>query len=84
MKQLYLQVPVFSFSRLLGADVLLGVEMMSTGEVACFGADRYEAYLLAQSAALGNTSSHLPKPGENIFITVGSYRHKMELFSRYA
>ena len=30
------KVPQFSFSR-AGADVLLGVEMVSTGEVACFG-----------------------------------------------
>ena len=31
------KVPQFSFSRLAGADVTLGVEMSSTGEVACFG-----------------------------------------------
>uniref|UniRef100_A0A914WVG4 ATP-grasp domain-containing protein n=1 Tax=Plectus sambesii TaxID=2011161 RepID=A0A914WVG4_9BILA len=30
------KVPQFSFSRLAGADVMLGVEMASTGEVACF------------------------------------------------
>ncbi|CAB3411095.1 unnamed protein product [Caenorhabditis bovis] len=39
------KVPQFSFSRLAGADAMLGVEMSSTGEVACFGKDRYEAYL---------------------------------------
>jgi len=39
---------VFSFARLTGAEVLLGVEMSSTGEVACFGHNRYEAYLKAQ------------------------------------
>ncbi|CAH8486396.1 unnamed protein product [Dicrocoelium dendriticum] len=73
------KVPVFSFSRLLGADVLLGVEMVSTGEVACFGRDRYEAYLLAQAAALSNTNGRLPLPKENIFLSIGSYRHKKEL-----
>jgi len=43
-----LQVPVFSFARLSGAEVLLGVEMSSTGEVACFGHNRCDAYLKAQ------------------------------------
>jgi len=37
----------FSFSRLKGADPVLGVEMASTGEVACFGDDMYEALLKA-------------------------------------
>lgn len=35
----------FSFSRLKGADPILGVEMSSTGEVACFGATVEEAFL---------------------------------------
>jgi carbamoyl-phosphate synthase large subunit len=35
----------FSFSRLLGADPILRVEMSSTGEVACFGCDYDEALL---------------------------------------
>ena len=39
---------MFSFARLTGAEVLLGVEMCSTGEVACFGHNRYDAYLKAQ------------------------------------
>src|SRR6202012_2200103 len=39
------KVPQFSFSRLSGADPVLGVEMASTGEVACFGTDKYDAYL---------------------------------------
>jgi carbamoylphosphate synthase large subunit len=39
------KVPVFSFTRLAGADPKLGVEMASTGEVACFGRNQYEAYL---------------------------------------
>ena len=39
------KVPQFSFSRLHGADPVLHVEMASTGEVACFGYDREEAYL---------------------------------------
>ena len=39
------KVPMFSFTRLQGADPKLGVEMASTGEVACFGRSHYEAYL---------------------------------------
>ncbi|MFA6393019.1 MAG: carbamoyl-phosphate synthase (glutamine-hydrolyzing) large subunit [Candidatus Paceibacterota bacterium] len=35
----------FSFSRLLGADPILRVEMSSTGEVACFGKDYDDALL---------------------------------------
>ena len=31
------KAPMFSFTRLRGADPTLGVEMASTGEVACFG-----------------------------------------------
>ena len=39
------KVPMFSFARLTGADPMLGVEMMSTGEVGCFGDDLHEALL---------------------------------------
>lgn len=51
------KVPQFSFSRLSGADVVLGVEMASTGEVACFGENVYEAYL----KALLSTGFKIPK-----------------------
>ncbi len=36
--------PQFSYNRLKGADPVAGVEMASTGEVACFGADLDEAF----------------------------------------
>jgi carbamoyl-phosphate synthase large subunit len=39
------KAPQFSFSRLKGADPTLGVEMASTGEVACLGEDVHEAFL---------------------------------------
>jgi carbamoyl-phosphate synthase large subunit len=45
------KVPMFSFSRIVGADPLLGVEMMSTGEVGCLGGDLHEALLHALFAA---------------------------------
>lgn len=66
-------VPQFSFSRLSGADPVLGVEMASTGEVACFGVDKYEAYL----KALISTGIVLPK--KNILFSIGSYREKLEI-----
>ena len=51
------KVPQFSFSRLSGADPVTGVEMASTGEVACFGRTKYEAYLKGLIA----TGFKLPK-----------------------
>ena len=45
------KVPMFSFSRLVGADPVLGVEMASTGEVGCIGDDLSEALLLGLLAA---------------------------------
>jgi carbamoyl-phosphate synthase large subunit len=41
------KAPQFSFTRLEGADPTLGVEMASTGEVACLGWDFEEAFLKA-------------------------------------
>ncbi|KAK6056955.1 carbamoyl-phosphate synthetase, large subunit, oligomerization domain protein, partial [Cooperia oncophora] len=67
------QVPQFSFSRLTGADVMLGVEMASTGEVACFGKHRQEAYL----KALLSTGFIVPK--KNIFLSIGGYHAKSEM-----
>jgi carbamoyl-phosphate synthase/aspartate carbamoyltransferase/dihydroorotase len=67
------KVPQFSFSRLTGAEVKLGVEMASTGEVACFGTDRYEAYI----KAIISTGFVLPK--KTILLSIGSYKHKAEL-----
>lgn len=39
------KAPMFSFTRLKGSDPVSGVEMMSTGEVACLGNDFKEAFL---------------------------------------
>ncbi|KAF5279207.1 hypothetical protein FQR65_LT03454 [Abscondita terminalis] len=67
------KVPQFSFSRLAGADFMLGVEMASTGEVACFGDNRYEAYL----KAMMSTGFSIPK--HSILLSIGSFKHKVEL-----
>lgn len=68
-----IKVPQFSFSRLSGADPISGVEMASTGEVACFGKDKYEAYL----KSLLSTGIKLPK--KNILFSIGSYKEKLEM-----
>lgn len=62
------KVPQFSFSRLTGADFMLGVEMASTGEVACFGENRYEAYL----KAMMSTGFCIPK--NSILLSIGSFK----------
>ncbi|KAL8705215.1 MAG: hypothetical protein Q9201_001671 [Fulgogasparrea decipioides] len=67
------KVPQFSFTRLSGADPVLGVEMASTGEVACFGRDKYEAYI----KALVSTGFKLPR--QNILLSIGSFKDKMEM-----
>ena len=57
------KVPQFSWTRLAGADPFLGVEMASTGEIACFGQDLVEAYW----ASLQSTMNfRLPEPGEGL------------------
>ncbi|GME43369.1 hypothetical protein GTA08_BOTSDO04559 [Neofusicoccum parvum] len=67
------KVPQFSFSRLSGADPVLGVEMASTGEVACFGRTKYEAYI----KALISTGFKLPN--KNILLSIGSFKDKVEM-----
>ncbi|RHZ87337.1 hypothetical protein Glove_37g74 [Diversispora epigaea] len=69
------KVPQFSFSRLSGADPILGVEMASTGEVACFGRDKYEAYL----KALISTGMTINMPQKNILLSIGSFKEKNEM-----
>eukprot|EP00397_Hematodinium_sp_SG-2012_P000835 GEMP01000836.1.p1 GENE.GEMP01000836.1~~GEMP01000836.1.p1 ORF type:complete len:1563 (+),score=298.28 GEMP01000836.1:32-4690(+) len=66
------KAPVFSFSRLKNSDPRLGVEMQSTGEVACYGMNKYEAYLKALLA------SGFKLPTKNILISVGPQHDKLE------
>ncbi|KAK5939123.1 Carbamoyl-phosphate synthase [Knufia obscura] len=67
------KAPQFSFSRLSGADPVLGVDMASTGEVACFGKDRWEAYLKA------TISTGFKLPQKNILFSIGSFKDKAEI-----
>lgn len=63
----------FSFSRLQGADPVLGVDMSSTGEVGCIGDDTSEAILKAM-LSVGYT---IPK--KTVLISSGTARQKVEL-----
>lgn len=64
----------FSFNRLRGADPRLGVEMASTGEVACFGWNAEQALLTALQAV----GFKLPK--KNILVTIGRLEDKIDVF----
>ena len=59
------KVPQFSWTRLAGADPFLGVEMSSTGEIACFGKDLIEAYWASLQATM---NFRMPEPGEGILL----------------
>ncbi len=65
-----LKAPQFSFSRLKGADPTLGVEMASTGEVACFGETMEEAFLKSM------ISVGFRIPEKNILLSVGRTTEK--------
>ena len=59
------KVPQFSWTRLAGADPFLGVEMSSTGEIACFGKDLIEAYWTSYQSTM---NFRMPEPGEGILL----------------
>lgn len=60
----------FSFSRLQGADPVLGVDMSSTGEVGCIGVDTSEALL----KAMLSVGLRIPKKG--VLLSTGSAKQK--------
>ncbi len=68
-----IKAPQFSFSRLQKADPVLGVEMASTGEVACIGDDFHEA-ILKSMISVGNT---IPK--RSILLSTGDARSKSDM-----
>ncbi len=69
------KVPQFSFLQLSGADPLLGVEMQSTGEVACFGPTFSDALVKALVA----TGVRLVPRRGTAFLSVGGPTLKEEL-----
>lgn len=62
------KAPMFSFTRLRGADPTLGVEMSSTGEVACYGHTTHEAFMQAMMAA----NFKLPEKNRTILLSIAS------------
>ncbi|PTN08564.1 carbamoyl-phosphate synthase (glutamine-hydrolyzing) large subunit [Mangrovibacterium marinum] len=69
------KAPQFSFHRLLNADPVLGVDMSSTGEVACIGENFYEAIL----KSMLSVGYRIPK--QNVLISSGPARSKLELLN---
>jgi carbamoyl-phosphate synthase large subunit len=67
------KAPQFSFARLAGADPVLGVEMASTGEVACFGDNLEEAFL----KSLLSVGYSIPKKG--VLLSTGTIQDKTKL-----
>ncbi|MAH33022.1 carbamoyl phosphate synthase large subunit [archaeon] len=67
------KAPQFSFSRLHGADPVLGVEMASTGEVACLGNNIDEAFLKSLLAV------GFKIPDKNILLSTGPIKSKAYL-----
>ena len=63
----------FSFNRLQNADPVLGVDMVSTGEVGCIGDDTQSA-LLKSMLSVGYDI-----PGKNILLSTGNARQKAEM-----
>ncbi len=69
------KVSQFSFSRLKGADPVLGVEMASTGEVACFGNDMYEAFLKSM------ISVGFKIPEKRVLLSIGKIQDKADFLN---
>ena len=74
-----IKVPQFSFMQLEGADMILGVEMQSTGEAACFGISFYDAL----AKGLTSVGYSLPKKG-TVLITIGGEENKEKLLQTTA
>jgi carbamoyl-phosphate synthase large subunit len=67
------KVPQFSFMRLFGADPTLGVEMCSTGEVACLGKTFSDAFLKSLIAS----GIALPKSRKSVLVSVGENKEEI-------
>ncbi len=63
----------FSFSRLQGADPVLGVDMSSTGEVGCIGDDTSEAIL----KSMLSVGYQIPK--RSVLLSTGTAKQKADL-----
>ncbi len=63
----------FSFSRLQGADPVLGVDMASTGEVGCIGTDSGDALIKAM-VSVGNRV-----PSKSVLLSTGTAKQKADM-----
>lgn len=63
----------FSFSRLQGADPVLGVDMSSTGEVGCIGVDTSEAIL----KSMLSVGYQIPK--RSVLLSTGTAKQKADM-----
>ena len=63
----------FSFSRLQGADPVLGVDMSSTGEVGCLGENTSEALL----KAMLSVGQEIPK--KSVLLSTGGTKQKVDM-----
>ncbi|MCH5216063.1 MAG: carbamoyl-phosphate synthase (glutamine-hydrolyzing) large subunit [Muribaculaceae bacterium] len=63
----------FSFSRLQGADPVLGVDMSSTGEVGCIGYDTSEA-IMKSMLSVGHKI-----PAKNVLLSTGTIKQKADM-----
>ena len=63
----------FSFSRLQGADPVLGVDMSSTGEVGCLGENTSEALL----KAMLSVGQEIPK--KSVLLSTGGAKQKVDM-----
>ena len=68
----------FSFSRLQGADPVLGVDMSSTGEVGCIGDDTSEAIL----KSMLSVGYKIPK--KSVLLSTGSAKQKADMLDAAA
>jgi carbamoyl-phosphate synthase large subunit len=66
---------MFSFTRLGGADPILGVEMASTGEVGCISKSFDESLLLAMQA------SNVKRPRKGVLVSSGKEKTKLKFLS---
>ena len=63
----------FSFARLQKADPVLGVDMMSTGEVGCLGDDTNEAVLKSMLSVGYRIPQH------SVLLSTGGYKQKVDM-----
>ena len=67
----------FSFSRLQKADPVLGVDMVSTGEVGCLGNDTDCAIL----KAMISVGQRIPDKGKGILLSTGTAKQKIDMLA---